>query len=72
MGNQPGRVAGETDVEIELVIAFVLAAVVVAVAWVLSGNPAMAIVLATTVAVIVVAIGDQRRRVIQRNQHRTF
>jgi hypothetical protein len=58
-------------VEIELTIAFVLAALVVAVFWVFTGNPALAIILATTVAVVVVAIGDARRRTIQRNMSRT-
>ena len=57
--------------EIELTIAFVLAALVVAVFWVFTGNPALAIILATTVAVVVVAIGDARRRTIQRNMSRT-
>jgi len=58
--------------EIELVIAFVLAAIIVAVCWALTNNPALAVVLGTTVAVVVVAIGDAHRRTIQRNAGRNI
>ncbi|MEA2514557.1 MAG: hypothetical protein QOJ59_4044, partial [Thermomicrobiales bacterium] len=47
--------------EFVLVVAFVVAGLVVAGAWMLSGNPALAVVAATTASVVVVAVGDARR-----------
>lgn len=47
--------------EIVLVVALAVAGLVVAAAWTLFGNPALAVVAATMASVVVVAVGDARR-----------
>ena len=51
---------GQT-MEFILVAAFVVAGAVVGAAWMLTGNPTLAVVAATTASVAVIAVGDARR-----------
>jgi hypothetical protein len=45
---------------IVLVVAFAVAGVVHVATWILTGNPGLAVVAATTVSVAIVAVGDTR------------
>jgi hypothetical protein len=47
--------------EFVLVAAFAVAGAVMAAAWVLTGNPTLAVVAATSASVAVIAVGDARR-----------
>jgi hypothetical protein len=49
-------------VEFVLVAAFAMAGAVMAAAWIMTGNPTLAVVAATTASVAVVAVGDVRRQ----------
>jgi hypothetical protein len=48
--------------EFVLVAAVAIAGVVVAVTWIPTGNPTLALIAATTASISVLAIGDARRR----------
>lgn len=47
--------------ELVLVAALLVAGAVAAGAWILTGNPGLAVVAATAASVVVVAVGDGRR-----------